>query len=176
MARQIQFQGQVEATPSAATILIDGVQVFSGQVGAGLPLNADLTLATISVDNPANVQSTISVSVAVTSGIVRVGSMVADVGTYASWAGNASPLTSNEKATIGLIVDSTSNFYGAGVERSNILINGQAPEYPATPVGFDPGPVNNPDWNGWCFEVSAGETLTCTVTLPPQAVYYFDNL
>jgi len=80
MARQIQFQGQVEATPSAATILIDGVQVFSGQVGAGLPLNADLTLATISVDNPANVQSTISVSLAVTSGIVRVGPMVADCG------------------------------------------------------------------------------------------------
>jgi hypothetical protein len=172
MARQIQFQGQVEATPSAATILIDGVQVFSGQVGAGLPLNADLTLATISVDNPANVQSTISVSVAVTSGIVRVGSMVADCGNPNF--GNI--LTNDQKATIGLIIDETGNFYGSGVERTNILINGQAPEYPATPVGFDPGPVNSPDWNGWRFEVSAGETLTCTVTIPPQAVYYFDNL
>jgi hypothetical protein len=175
MARQIQFQGQVEATPSAATILIDGVQVFSGQVGTGLPLNADLTLATISVDKPSNVQSTVSVSVAVTSGIVRVGSMCADVGTFASWAGNSSPLNNDEKATINLIVNNTADFYGAGVERSNILINGQAPEYPATPVGFDPGDVNSPDWNGWRFEVSAGETLTCTVTIPPQARYYFDN-
>lgn len=175
MARQIQFEGQVEATPSAATILIDGVQVFSGQVGAGQPLNADITLATVSVDKPANAQSTISVSVAVTSGIVRVGSMTSDTGGANVWAANNSPLTSNDKATVGLIVDETGNFYGAGVERSNILINGQPPEYPATPVGFDPGPVNNPDWNGWRFEVSAGETLTCTVTIPPQAIYYFNQ-
>jgi hypothetical protein len=173
MSRQIQFQGQVCATPSAATILIDGTQVFSGQVGTGQPLNADLTLATITVDKPANAQSTVSVSVAVTSGIVRVGSMVSDTGGVEQWAGNTSPLTSDEKNIVGLTVDETGDFYGAAVERSSILINGSAPEYPATPVGFDPGPVDNPTWDGWAFEVSAGETLTCTVTLPPTAVNKF---
>jgi hypothetical protein len=174
MSRQIQFIGQNCATPSAATILIDGTQVFSGQVGSGQPLNADITFATVTLDSaPANTQSTVSVSVAVTSGILRVGSMVADTGGSASWAGNASPLTNDQKAIVGLLVDETGNFYSAGVERSNILINGSAPEYPATPVGFDPGPVDAPDWNGWCFEIGAGETLTCTVTIPPTGVNKF---
>ncbi len=174
MSRQIKFLGQVAATPSAATILIDGNQVFSGQVGSGQPLNADITFTTVTLDSaPSNVNSNVSVSVAVTSGILRVGSMVADTGGIVQWSGNGSPLSSDEKSVIALIVDETGNFYGAGVERSNILINGAPPEYPATPVGFDPGPVDNPAWDGWCFEVSAGETLTCTVTLPPTPINKF---
>lgn len=175
MSRQIKFLGQVCATPSATTILVDGTQVFSGQVGSGQPLNADITFATVTLDSaPANVQSTVSVSVAVTSGILRVGSMVADTGGVTQWFGNSSPLTNDEKNIVGLIVDETGNFYGPAVERSSILINGSAPEYPATPVGFDPGPVDSPSWDGWCFEVSAGETLTCTVTLPPTAINKFN--
>ena len=175
MSRQIKFLGQVCATPSAATILVGGTQVFSGQVGSGEPLNADVTFTTVTLDSaPVDVPSNVSVSVAVTSGVLRVGSMVADTGGILQWAGNVSPLTSDQKNIIGLIVDETGNFYGAGVERSSILINGSAPEYPATPVGFDPGPVEDPSWDGWCFEVSAGETLTCTVTLPATAINKFN--
>ena len=175
MSRQIQFIGQNCATPSAATILIDGTQVFSGQVGSGQPLNADITFTTVTLDSaPSNVQSTVSVSVAVTSGILRVGSMVADTGGVVSWAGNASPLTNDQKSIVGLLVDETGNFYAPATERSNILINGSAPEYPATPVGFDPGPADDPAWDGWCFEIGAGETLTCTVTIPPTAINKFN--
>lgn len=174
MSRQIQFQGQVCATPSAMTILVDGTQVFSGQVGTGLPLDADLTLATITVDKPSNATSTISVSVSVTSGVVKVGSIVADTGGLTEWNGASSPLSNDEKVTFNLLCDETGNFFGAGVERSSILINGSAPEYPATPIsGADPGPVENPTWDGWRFEVGAGETLTCTVAIPKTGVNYF---
>jgi hypothetical protein len=49
--------------------------------------------------------------------------------------------------------------------RSNILINGQPPEWPATPVEprMPGGTPENPDWTGWTFEVGAGETITFTV-------------
>jgi len=175
MSRQIQFIGQVCATPSAATILIDGNQVFSGQVASGQPLNADVTFTTVTLnDLSATTQSTISVSVAVTSGVLLVGSMMADTGGVDQWAGIGSPLTNDQKNIVALTVDETGNFYGPGTERSNILINGSAPEYPATPVGYDPGPVDNPDWDGWCFEVSAGETFTCIVTVPPTAINKFN--
>ena len=175
MSRQIKFLGQVCATPSAATILVDGNQVFSGQVGTGEPLNADVAFTTVTLDSlSSTVQSTVTVSVAVTSGILRVGAMIADTGGGSEWSGNSSTLTNDEKVIIASIVDETGNFYGPGVERSNILINGSAPEYPATPVGFDPGPVDNPSWEGWCFEVSAGETLTCIVTLSPTAINKFN--
>jgi hypothetical protein len=40
--------------------------------------------------------------------------------------------------------------------RKNIFINGQSPEEPSTSVDFAPAP----DWAGWYFEVSAGETIT----------------
>jgi hypothetical protein len=131
-------------------------------------------MTTVTLDKPADAESTISVSVAVTSGVVCIGSMVSDTGGLVSWNGNSSPLSNEEKVTFGLLVDETGDFFGAGVERSNILINGSAPEYPATPIpGFDPGPVENPDWNGWRFEVGAGETMTCTVTIPKTGVNYF---
>jgi hypothetical protein len=43
--------------------------------------------------------------------------------------------------------------------RRNILINGQPPEDPGSHVGHTPAE----HWSGWFFEISAGETLTCTL-------------
>lgn len=47
--------------------------------------------------------------------------------------------------------------------RKNILINGQAPELPASDAGFVPAK----DWAGWYFEISAGETMTFTMVNHP---------
>lgn len=126
----VSFRGRVYATPSAVTILVEGTEVFSGQVGAGQPLDTLLSLATVPLAT-----GNLAVSMSVTSGVVGVG-----------------PVVSN-----GL------NGY-EDTRNNDILVNGQAPEWPATPVNPMPGGTQqNPDWTGWLFEVSAGETITFTV-------------
>ena len=126
----VEFYGRVFATPSAATILVEGTEVFSGQVGSGQPLDTPLVLATTS--QPAG---NLAVSVSVTSGVITVGQVLSD-------GANG----------------------GADIRNNDILINGQAPEWPATPVDPMPGGTpESPGWQGWFFEVSAGETITFTI-------------
>jgi len=170
---QILFQGQVLATPTAATILIEGSQVFSGQVGAGQPLNTSIEYANIASAGGA-------VSISVTSGILNVGQVWKD-STPADWS-NAVPYALGDQVTYqgneyeNTYADIPANAPVPGVNpawqlvsvtvdaRTNILINGQAPEWPATPVVPMPGGTEqNPNWSGWGFEISAGETITFTV-------------
>ena len=170
---QILFQGQVLATPTAATILIEGSQVFSGQVGAGQPLNTSIEYANIASNGGA-------VSISVTSGILNVGQVWKDT-TPVEWS-NAVPYVSGDQVTYqgteyqcgytNIPADAAPPGTNPGWQllsvtidvRTNILINGQAPEWPATPVVPMPGGTEqNPVWTGWAFEVSAGETITFTV-------------
>lgn len=142
-SRQIQVKGRVFATPSAMTVLVNGNEVFSGQVGTGQPLDTEITLATITANLAGNayVTETVPVSISVTSGVVSIGEMYA----------NNQPGTSFDWLTPGIET------------RENILINGTAPEWPATPVFPMPGGTpEDPNWTGWFFELSAGETMTCT--------------
>lgn len=165
------FQGRVFATPSACTTLIEGVEVHSGQVGAGQPLDTQITLFAIDTAGGA-------CSISVTSGVISVGSVwisdallwnvdyVYDSGKNVTNSGayyesiaqvpKGTPLTdTNYWAPITL-----ADTFGPD-ERTNILINGQAPEWPATPVDPMPGGTpQSPNWSGWFFEISAGETIT----------------
>ena len=139
--------GRVFATPSALTMIVDGVEIHSGQVGAGQPLDTQITL----VNLPAvymTLGSTLSVTVSVTSGVITAGpiwQLLGDVG--------SEPCSSDL--------------------RTNILINGIAPEWPATPVEPMPGGTpENPQWTNWFFELGAGETMTFNIVaiednLPP---------
>jgi hypothetical protein len=169
---QILFQGQVLATPTAATILIEGSQVFSGQVGAGQPLDTTIQYANIASAGGA-------VSISVTSGILNVGQVWKDP-TPPAWSDTVEYVVGDEVTYEGI---EYVNNYGSPVgapppdagqpwvelyveadARTNILINGQSPEWPATPVTPMPGGTpENPVWTGWAFEVSAGETITFTV-------------
>jgi hypothetical protein len=170
---QILFKGQVGATPTAATILIEGSQVFSGQVGAGQPLNTTIDYANVVSNGGA-------VSISVTSGILNVGQVFKWDTSAPAWSGS---VAYNQ----GDVVEYNGSIYLASTPisatttpptqipgwklepldndvRSNILINGQPPEWPATPVTPMPGgDEQNPDWTGWGFEVSAGETITFIV-------------
>ena len=128
----VSFHGRVFATPSALTALVEGVEVFSGQVGTGQPLDTEIQL--FSADLPLGNSA---VSIAVTSGVT----------------------------TIGQVLCSDPAIYGNIDMRNNdILINGVAPDWPATPVDPMPGGTQQtPNWDGWFFDLSAGESITFTV-------------
>ena len=170
---QILFQGETLATPTAATILIEGQQVFSGQVGAGQPLDATIDIANVVSDGGA-------VSISVTSGILNVGQVFKWQNTATAWDANvAYPANSvvEYNSTTWIAMGNAQPGWTPGGPtslswetcqaashdgRTNILINGQPPEWPATPP--QPGGTQaDPDWEGWSFEVSAGEPITFTV-------------
>jgi hypothetical protein len=114
--------GRIFSTPAAVTALFNGEEVFSGQVGQGVPLDTETDILSFDWKNATD-EATASMTITVTSGVVSVGAVLGD----------------------------------AGIDmRKNILINGQAPEEPSSEIGFVPAP----DWAGWYFEISAGETIT----------------
>lgn len=169
------FRGQVATTPSAITILVDGAEVFSGQVGSGQPLNTEITLATVATTGS-------SVSVSVTSGVILSGRVLTDVTTEA-WVSTISYAPYTYLVNNGTYYMTTTavpantpitdtNYWTVIPQMGTVdcrnndeLINGQAPEWPATPVTPMPGgTAQNPNWDGWFFELSAGETITYTIT------------
>jgi hypothetical protein len=134
---EIQISGRVEATPSAMTVLFNGTEIFSGQVGAGQPLDICMVLATHEW-NSTTYGETAAVTISVTSGIVTIGSV--------GYSYEGQPTTDCRVS-------------------STILINGSEPEWP--PEGTQPrmpdGTPENPDWDYWEFEIGAGETITFNI-------------
>lgn len=139
MSTNITFVAVQEAIPTAITILINGNQVFSGQVGGAVTPGTKFDLDPISIPI-ANVGDTVSCSVACTSGIFRFGPVYA----------------TNYYTTSGSCFED--------MRMADILINGVPPEWPATPVDPMPGGTpENPNWDGWFHELGAGETATVTL-------------
>lgn len=133
----LEFMGRVFFTPSALTMIVDGIEVHSGQVGADQLLDNEIVLVELADVTPA---TTLSVAISVTSGVITLGQVLENDG-----------------------AEQISNDL-----RSNILINGVAPIWPATPVVPMPGgDIGTPDWAGWFFELNAGETMTLNVVIPP---------
>lgn len=124
------FYGRVLSTPAAVTLLINGTEIHSGQVGTGMPLDTQIALSSYDWPSNAKAGDTVAVNLSVTTGVITVGSVIMEE--------------------------------GATDQRKNILINGQAPEEPASSVGHAPAT----DWAGWYFEVSAGETITFNLEYP----------
>jgi hypothetical protein len=152
---KLSFKGRVFATPSAVTILSNGVEIFSGQVGTGQPLDTVIDLYSTIITLPSTAQ-TLAISLSVTSGVITAGDVELLVDDYAS-----------------SVLDPTPPYLypgGASPEfdlRESILINGSLPEWPATPVDPMPGGTEaNPNWAGWFFELAAGESTTFTVNIP----------
>lgn len=147
---QLTFKGRVFATPSAVTIVQNGSEIFSGQVGTGQPLDTELNLFQTTLTQPAaNTTATYSVTMSVTSGVITAGD-------------------------VEVVFDNGDQVYllsgpnGAGPDlKEDILVNGSLPEWPATPVNPMPGGTESaPDWQGWFFELAAGESMTFTYTVP----------
>jgi hypothetical protein len=143
------FKGRVFATPSAVTILKNGVEIFSGQVGSGQPLDTEITLfeQTIALPCPAE---NLALSMSVTSGVITFGDVQLYVDDYTP-----------PEYVWPVSLEGTDL-------RTSILINGALPEWPATPVEPMPGGTeSDPDWQGWFFELAAGESMTFNVVVPP---------
>jgi hypothetical protein len=143
---EIQFSGRVEATPSAMTVLFNGNEIFSGQVGTGQALDTWMILTTHDWAST-TYQETASVSISVTSGVVNIASV--------GYSYEGQPTTDCRVS-------------------STILINGSAPEWPAsdTQPRMPFGTPEDPDWEYWEFELGAGETITFNImngwTLDPS--------
>jgi len=136
MATNLIIRFRREADPTAATIIVNGTQVFSGVLGSGTIIGETFETQPIPVD--VNPGQSGSMSISVTSGILNCGGVYSDVCNYPDFRVS-----------------------------SSTLINGQPPEWPATPVSPMPGgDAENPDWDGWYHEVGAGETLTCNIDVP----------
>jgi hypothetical protein len=152
---QLTFKGRVFATPSAVTILQDGVEIFAGQVGTGQSLDTELNLFQTTMPQPAWVGNTApsdvtySVTMSATSGVITMGDLL-------------------------LNTDSGNVIYQPGVGpdlRQNILLNGSLPGWPDTPVDPMPGGTeSDPVWQGWFFELAAGESMTFTYTVPGDQI------
>ena len=139
MATNLIIRFRREADPTAATIIVDGTQIFSGVVGAGTTIGE--TFETDPLPVSLNPGQTASMSIAITSGILKCGGVYSDADDYPDFRVNNSE-----------------------------LINGAPPEWPASPVDPMPGGTpENPDWNGWYQELGAGETFTCNITVPLPA-------
>jgi hypothetical protein len=151
---QLTFKGRVFATPSAVTIVQNGSEIFSGQVGTGQPLDTELNLFQTTLTQPAaNTTATYSVTMSVTSGVITAGDV----------------LVNFDNGTPAYLLEGE-NSVGDDL-RQSILVNGSLPEWPATPVDPMPGGTESePNWQGWFFELSAGESMTFNYTVPTPPV------
>lgn len=77
----IEMKGRVFSTPAAITVLFDGMEIHSGQVGLGVPLDVETELVSHEWTGaqPTDIGS---VSVSVTSGVITVGPVFQHTGGY----------------------------------------------------------------------------------------------
>lgn len=156
-------------SPSTATVTLNGTQVFNGEVGAGQEVGTTIDLCTMTATSAS------SVSVAVNTGYIKVGKLQCDVD-HPAWDISESYNLGNKVVNSGNIYVALQNVprntpisdvaYWAGAiadttdwDRSNILIDGVAPAWPPVEP-FPGGTEENPDWDGWFFDVPAGSTIT----------------
>jgi len=168
--RTIKLNGLIVASPATISVSVDGTQLYSGVVGADAELDTPVVLRELSFENADDTNwATKNVSIEVTQGIVKVGTMPCNIGTVADGYDFAGDLTNGDKQDGEGYYNPGrhSSPYGDATERTNILINGSAPVAPAEDTGFDPGEAGSEHWSGWFFEVAAGETFACTLRIPP---------
>lgn len=147
ITKTLQVLGSVMSSPAAATILLNGVEVYSGQIGVGQPIDVPGSeLFALEYQGNDETSDALALSILITSGVAKLG-LTQTLNEHGEW------VNPNNASDDG---------------RTQILINGLPPEWPATPVDPMPrGTDADPDWTGWCFEVSAGETLTYNFEAPP---------
>ncbi len=73
---QADFYGRVLSTPAAVTILVNGVELHSGQVGTAMPLDTQIVLASYDWASGAKAGDNVAVNISVTTGVVTVGSVI----------------------------------------------------------------------------------------------------
>jgi hypothetical protein len=70
---KVTILGRVLSTPAALTVIKNGVEMHSGQVGQGLPTDTELDLIEFDWEGAAD-NDTTAMTISVTTGVVTVGS------------------------------------------------------------------------------------------------------
>ena len=177
--RKIKLYGTNLDETTEATVLFDGVEVFTGVVG----VVSDLELFGWDFTNADDtIESNHTLSIEVTAGSLSVGGCRISSGNdnIASWyeySGEENKIKDLEEINGDWYYNCGTNFpYGDGsesaqAERTNCLVNGEVPPFiteqilddDIIPSGVLPAA---PTFSGWYFRADAGDTFTCIVRVP----------
>jgi len=185
--RKIKLYGTNLDETTEATVLFDGVEVFTGVVG----VVSDLELFGWDFTNADDtIESNHTLSIAVTAGSLSAGGCRISCGgdNIASWdnwngVGTSAADAGMTEIDSNWYYQSGENWpYGDGsesaqAERTNCLVDGEVPEFltektlddDTIPSGVLPAA---PTFGGWYFRTDAGSTFTCTVRVPTLLAAY----
>jgi len=182
--RTIIITGYNYDAASAATVLFDGAQVFSGTL-----TTSAVTAPTVNgpSDAPAQIfkfdftnaddstTTTHTLSVECTAGYIDVGEIMSHCNPDVDQQDEASTMFTLSADGKWYWRPGNNGPYGDGsatadCERTNILIDGTTPTLldadEDAGIGEPIGGKTAPVWTGWSLKLEAGETLTCGVRVP----------
>ena len=169
--RKIKLYGINADVTTEATVLFDGVEVFTGVVDA----DSDVALFGWDFTNADDtIESNHTLSIAVTAGSLSAGGCYINCGNdnISNWAQWTTGEGDISKAPLTEIDGEWYYQHGSVVygeeqsERINCLVDGEVPgwnEDDGLPTGVLP---DAPTFSGWYFRIDAGSTFTCTVRVP----------
>jgi len=182
--RKIKLYGTNADVTTEATVLFDGVEVFSGVVDAVTDLELfgwDFTNADDTIE------SNHTLSIAVTAGSLGAGGCYINCGndniaSWDEWNGPGTSAGMEEIASNWYYPGGHNSPYGDGSdtaqsERINCLVDGEVPPFLTEKTHDDiilPSGVlpDAPTFSGWYFRTDAGSTFTCTVRVPALLAAY----
>jgi hypothetical protein len=86
--RKLKIKGELLASPSAITVLVDGHTVFCGLVGVGFPLFTDIDLCICDVDLDPAVDQLIELKIQIDVGVVKIGPPTITLGKFSEIKGS----------------------------------------------------------------------------------------
>jgi hypothetical protein len=140
---KLQLRGVTTQGPAIITVMIDGIEMFSGSVDQHLE---EITYCEYEHGAQTGAEKIIGVTVSVLNGTVGIGSALIWVDDFAPRVPGFYTPRDNRKHIPCYEID----------HRTNIVINGQAP-LPSK---------ENPTWNGWVFTLTNQDVMTFDVALP----------
>ena len=147
--RKLKIKGQLLASPSAITVLVDGHTVFCGLVGVGFPLFTDIDLCVCDVELDPAVDQLIELKIQIDAGVVKIGPPTVNLGKFSEINGNV----------FDTKIDTVDGkWYGVASDfRQDIFIDTVVQE----------------SKQGWYYEVNAKQVFK-TMFLVPQELQYND--
>ena len=196
--RKIKINGYNHEEGTEATVLFDGVQIFTGAITADVISDSDILSGTAAEataifeftyeNSDDTLETDHTLSIAVTAGRLRAGLCLISCGNdnIASWDEWNGPGTD-----AGMLEIDGDYYYYSGehppygdgsataqAERTNCLIDGEVPPFsvvadPDNGINVPTGVLPDaPTFSGHKFMVDTGETFTCTVRVPKQLPAY----